>query len=72
MTDLPAMDPCPYAKRGAHDLMCVTPEDSTGDLTYTCSACGMTRRIPVSGQLVGESLDAMTADAIVARLGFSV
>lgn len=53
--DLPAMDPCPFGKRGAHHMMVITPENDAGYLTFACEACGSLRRVPATGGLVPAS-----------------
>lgn len=69
MTDIPAMDPCPAdPKRGAHELSAILPDDQHGDLSLFCDRCGSIRRVPVSGALVPESLDPMSAAEIERRL----
>ncbi len=64
MTDLPPLPPCPFEKRGRHHLMVIVPESDDNDLTLICEACCAIRRIPVTGRLVGETLDGLTADDI--------
>ena len=66
MTDLPPLRPCPYGKKGAHELSFVIPDEYDKDLTVICSHCGATRRMPVHGALVAPgSLDDMSTEDIV-------
>lgn len=66
------MAPCPYSKRGEHCIAAITPGEDSGDLTFFCSACGQTRRMPASGSmLAGTPLDDWPAELIerVSRVG---
>jgi hypothetical protein len=40
MGDLPPMEPCPYGKRSAHEMVPITAD------MLACCACGAVRRIP--------------------------
>jgi hypothetical protein len=67
VSDLPALDPCPYRKSGAHHLAAVIPGDDDGWLTLFCETCGAVRREPVSGHLDG-TLDDLDVDEIERRI----
>lgn len=63
MSDTAPMEPCPYDKRGRHELTAIIPDDDTQDLTLFCSHCGALRRRPVNGSLT-PVLDDLSADEI--------
>jgi len=68
MIDLPAMAPCPVGKQGRHELAAVFSSDAENDMTLYCEACGMVRRLPMTGE-VDVPLDMLSADEIMRRVG---
>lgn len=58
------MDPCPYRKKGRHDISVVLPEDADHDMTLFCDACGAVRRMPVNGSPLASRLDDLTTEQI--------
>lgn len=67
MSDLFPLEPCPYDKRGSHDLSYLIPDTADGWLTVTCDHCGIMRRVPASGELA-PVLDQAPADWIEAMV----
>lgn len=55
------MPPCPYDKKGRHDLGALVPESDDNPLVLFCSHCGMTSRHSVQ---VPAPLDDLPGDAI--------
>ena len=69
MTDLPPLERCPVRKSGAHHLAAIIPEDSDHDMTLFCEACGIVRRMPIHGSVIGGSLDDVDAARIMRAVG---
>ena len=69
MTDLPPLDPCPSNKRGRHNLTAVYPDDAQYDLTLFCNRCGTMRRLPLTGAILADRMDDLSADEIMRRIG---
>ena len=62
--DLPPMERCPYGRKGRHSLSYVIPSEYDYDLTMACDYCGAARRMPVTGSMLRERLDDLTAAEI--------
>ena len=59
-----ALEPCPYDKRGRHDLMAFfNGDDQSIPATLVCCHCGMGKQVPLTWTGEG-TLDARTADEI--------
>jgi len=54
------LPPCPYAKKGAHVLDAILPEDGEGLATLFCNQCGIVRTFSLSPVRA----DDLTADEI--------
>ena len=68
MIDLPPMDACPTGRKGRHDLTAIIPDDADQDMTLFCGACGSIRRLPVTGAVLADRLDDMSASEIERRI----
>ena len=56
-----ALPPCPYSKRGRHEINVVMPEHDTLPVLLFCAICGMTSRQVMD---VPAPLDDLPSDAI--------
>ena len=55
------LDPCPFGKKGRHDLAIVTNDQPDGPVLVVCTVCGTTKR---EAMVLPAPLDDLTADDI--------